>query len=229
MTIQSWRCVAKLDPERYHSDDLLRVVAHSPFDAIVLGGTSGVTRENTTDLALALRRRRIRVPVWQEISNGRAIAFGVDGYLVPIVLNATDVDYLAREHIQALRRYREQISWNHLMAVGYIVMHGDCAVGRKTKAEIPRDFYDVLALAEYGAKLCGLKALYIEYSGRLGDDDLVAQVRASLPSVQVFYGGGISSYEQLERFLSVASTVVVGNALYSNPTGVFDVATRKMV
>ncbi len=229
MTIQSWRCVAKLDPERNHSDDLLQVVIHSPFDAIVLGGTSGVTRENTTDLALALRRRRIRIPVWQEISDGQAVAFGVDGYLVPVVLNATDVDYLARGHIQALRRYREQISWNHLLALGYIVMHGDCAVGQKTKADIPRDFYDVLALAEYGVKLCGLKALYIEYSGRLGDDGLVARLRTHLPSVQVFYGGGIASYEQLDQFLSVASTVVVGNALYSNPCGVFDVSAPKMV
>ncbi len=229
MTIQSWRYVAKLDPQKSHSDDLLNYIAHCPVDAILLGGTCGVTQDNATDLALLLRRRRIRIPVWQEISDVQAVAFGVDGYFIPLVLNAMDIDYLARRHIQALRYYREEISWNHTVTAGYIVMHSDCAVAKRTKADVPRDIYDVLALAEFGAKLCGMKTLYIEYSGRLGDDEVVARVRSLLPYVQVFYGGGIASFADLERFGSVASTVVVGNALYTDPRRVFDAAARKVL
>lgn len=169
---------------------------------------------NATDLTLALRRKRIRIPLWQEISDADGLAFGVDGYLVPIVLNSGDVDYLVRAHVQAIKKYGEAIPWSYVLPIGYIVMNDDCAVARRTKAEVPRDIQDVCAYASYAVKMCGLKILYVEYSGVLGDPEVPKAIKMRFPDVQVFYGGGISNPQDIDRFQSVSSTVVVGNALY---------------
>ncbi len=214
MEIRYWRRVAKLDPVRPHSQGLIDRVAKSPFDAIVIGGTWGVTAQNATDLALSLRKVRVRLPVWQELSGEQDVAFGMDGYFVPMVLNTADITYLARSHVRAIRNYRGRIAWRYIVPTGYIVMRTDCAVAHRTRAETPRDMEDVIAYAEYGVRFCGLSMLYVEYSGALGDPAVPARLREEFPDIQIFYGGGIASNDDMERYLAASSAVVVGNALY---------------
>ena len=62
--VASWRHVFKLDPNRAISDGALDRICRSGTDAVILGGTDGITYENTWEL---LRRvRRYDVPCYQE-------------------------------------------------------------------------------------------------------------------------------------------------------------------
>lgn len=212
--MDSWERLLKLDPDRAHTEAMLDQACKAPVDALILGGTWGVTTRNATDLALALRARKVRRPIWQEVSSDNGIAFGVDGYLFPIVLNALDIDVFARSYVKALRLYRSVIPWNKCESIGYVVMNEACAVARRARAEIPRDLEDVLAYAAYGTRLCGMKALYLEYSGTLGDVRVLQSVKRAFPHIHLVYGGGIETLEQMEIMKRFADTVVVGNVLY---------------
>lgn len=226
--MDSWERLIKLDPEREHKEAMLDQVSKAQVDALVLGGTWGVTARNATDLALALRARKVRRPIWQEVSSECGIAFGVDGYLFPIVLNALDVDVLTRNYVRSLRSYRAVIPWNRCEAIGYIVMNDACAVAKRSRAEIPRDLEDVLAYAAYGTRLCGMKTLYLEYSGKFGDARVPQEVKRAFPHIHLVYGGGIESLEQLNCMKRFADTVVVGNALYEKGLSWLNASTCTM-
>jgi putative glycerol-1-phosphate prenyltransferase len=58
--------------------------------------------------------------------------------------------------------------------------------------------------------------VYLEYSGRFGDLDIVADVKRTLDETQLFYGGGITSALQAQQVAALCDTVVVGNIIYNN-------------
>lgn len=59
--IQPWRHVFKLDPDRELGDNELDEICRSGTDAILVGGSTGVTYENTTGLLSRLRRYELPV------------------------------------------------------------------------------------------------------------------------------------------------------------------------
>jgi putative glycerol-1-phosphate prenyltransferase len=65
-------------------------------------------------------------------------------------------------------------------------------------------------------RLLQLPIVYLEYSGQIGDFELVADVRRTLDQARLFYGGGIVDAETAYRAAAVSDTVVVGNAVYDN-------------
>ena len=77
--IRKWKHVFKLDPDRDISDAALDRLCLSGTDAILVGGSSGVTFDNTVDLLA--RIRQYEVPVVLEISNQEAIVPGFDLFL----------------------------------------------------------------------------------------------------------------------------------------------------
>lgn len=87
-SIQSWKHVFKLDPDKELDDEALDAVCMSGTDAIMVGGSSGVTYENTVDLLS--RVRRYEVPCVLEVSDLEAVVPGFDLYMIPMVLNTTD-------------------------------------------------------------------------------------------------------------------------------------------
>ena len=67
---RSWRHTFKLDPDKTIDDEALELICESGTDAIIVGGTYGVTFDNTLDLMS--RIRRYAVPAVLEISCGCA-------------------------------------------------------------------------------------------------------------------------------------------------------------
>ena len=64
---REWRHVFKLDPNKEISDDALEKVCESGTDAIVIGGTDGVTLENVLRSNGSIRR--YTVPCVMEVSS----------------------------------------------------------------------------------------------------------------------------------------------------------------
>lgn len=73
---QDWKHVFKLDPDKPVTDEALERLCMSGTDAIVVGGTTGVTFDNTVDLLA--RIRQYELPCVLEISNQEAIVPGFD-------------------------------------------------------------------------------------------------------------------------------------------------------
>lgn len=211
-----WRLAAKLDPDKTLSPAALQILGEGGVDAVMVGGTQGITYENTRRLIEQVRDCGYTGPLVQEISAGDAVVPGVDAHLIPVALNAGDVRWLSGAHLEAIKRYGGLIQWDRVLTEGYLVCNEDSAVGRLTGAgEIsPGDAAAYTVLAE---EIYRIPVLYIEYSGRFGDMELVRAVSGARKKIHLVYGGGVKTPEQLLRVAPLVDTVVAGNIFYEDP------------
>jgi len=213
--IHGWRHLFKLDPERAIGDEDLKRLAASGTDALLIGGSSGVTFDNTADLLRRIRRI-CRLPVAFEVTSAEAAVPGFDLYLIPMVLNTDDARWILKEQHRAVRRFGDLIPWERAAAEGYVILNGDCTAAKLTGARADLDAADVVAFARMAEHLMRLPVLYLEYSGVFGDMELVARAAAELRRTRLFYGGGIDGAEKAALAASAAPTIVVGNLIYED-------------
>jgi putative glycerol-1-phosphate prenyltransferase len=211
---REWRHVFKLDPNKEMSDDKLEKICESGTDAVMVGGTDGVTLENVLDLMA--RIRRYTVPCVLEVSSIESVTPGFDLYFIPTILNSKDPKWITGLHQHAVKEFGEIMDWNEIVMEGYCILNKDCKAAKLTSAdaEITKD--DVKAYAMMAEKMFHLPIFYLEYSGQYGDVEVVAGVKKMLEKTVLFYGGGISTLEQAEEMGQHADVIVVGNAIYEN-------------
>ncbi|MCM3271351.1 heptaprenylglyceryl phosphate synthase [Paenibacillus elgii] len=212
--MEEWKHVFKLDPDREIGDEALERICLSGTDAVMVGGSSGVTFDNTVDLLA--RIRRYEVPCVLEVSDTEAIVPGFDLFMIPIVLNAGDTQWIVGRHQQALKEYGAILDWDELVPEGYIILNGDSTAARLTEADVRLDAKDVEAYARIADRLFRCPIVYLEYSGVFGDMELVGRVKRLLSQARLFYGGGIDSPEKAREAAKAAHAVVVGNAVYDD-------------
>ncbi len=210
----NWRHVFKLDPDRSVSDDSLDALCTSGTDGIIVGGTTGVTFENTMDLLSRLRRYPISTIL--EISNAESVVPGFDGYLIPIVLNAQNPDWIFTPHLDALNQYGAIINWDQVMVEGYVVLNEKSTVAQLTHAKTNLSTEECVAFARLSDQLLRIPIFYIEYSGTYGDVRLVKNIREKLIHSKLIYGGGIRTTNQAKEMAQYADTIVVGNVIYDD-------------
>jgi putative glycerol-1-phosphate prenyltransferase len=212
--IRQWKHVFKLDPDRELSDETLDQLCISGTDGILVGGSTGITFDNTVDLLA--RIRQYEVPVILEVSNQEAIVPGFDLFLIPVVLNARDPKWIVGKHHQALKEYGAILNWDEILTEGYIILNEQAAAAQLTSADTGLSVKDVVAYARMADKLFHMPIVYIEYSGQFGDMDLVRRSKAVLEHARLFYGGGIDSLDKARLAAEAADTIVVGNIIYSD-------------
>lgn len=210
----SWEHVFKLDPDKEIGDNALEAVCMSGTDAIIVGGSSGVTFENTVELLS--RIRRYEVPCALEVTSEEAAVPGFDLYFIPLVLNSRDAQWLVGRQAEAVRQFGTYIPWEITYGEGYIILNGEAEAAKVSAAEAGLDDSQTLAYARLADRLLRLPIIYLEYSGKLGDLALVKRARALLSQGRLFYGGGISSPDTAAAAAAAADTVIVGNAVYSD-------------
>ncbi|OEH93392.1 heptaprenylglyceryl phosphate synthase [Bacillus solimangrovi] len=211
---REWRHVFKLDPNKDLDDDALEAICESGTDAVIVGGSDGVTLDNT--LNLLARIRRFSVPCVLEISNAESITPGFDFYFIPTVLNSRDAKWVIGVHHETLKEYGDFIDWDEVAVEGYCILNGDSKAGKLTQASADIEENDVIAYARMAQHFFSLPIFYVEYSGMYGDPKLVEQVSKELSSTRLFYGGGIETIDQAEEMGTYADTIVVGNSIYTN-------------
>ncbi|MHA0856153.1 heptaprenylglyceryl phosphate synthase [Paenibacillus sp. CMAA1364] len=212
--MKSWRHVFKLDPDRKLDADSLDAICMSGTDAIMVGGSSGVTYENTVDLMS--RIRRYELPCVQEVSHMEAIVPGFDLYLIPMVLNSSDPAWIVGHQQQAIDRFGYLIPWDLLVSEGYIVLNPDSTVAQLTLADTNLDQSSIVAYAQVADKLMSLPIVYLEYSGMFGDMDVVRAVQQEMTGAHLIYGGGIKDIHTATQAAAVSDTIVVGNIIYDD-------------
>jgi len=212
----SWRVVAKLDPDKHIEEATMQRVAGAGFDAIMVGGTQGITLEKTLKLLDLIKQSGFRGPVVQEVTIPAVVARGnVQAYFLPLVLNAGDIMWLSGMHHQAIKRYGERIPWDITLAEGYVICNARSAAGRLTGTG-PVSVEDARAYCDLAENILGLPLLYLEYSGIFGDPVLVEAVTRHRKKIHLFYGGGINSAHRARIMAALVDTIIVGNVIYEN-------------
>ena len=212
--IKEWRHVFKLDPNKEISDADLEKICESGTDAVLVGGSDGVTLDNV--LQLLMRIRRYTVPCALEVSTIDSVTPGFDSYFIPTVLNSKDPKWIVDLHHGAMKEYGEIMDWDEIFVEGYCVLNPEAKVAALTEAKTDLNTEDVVAYARMAERMFHLPVFYLEYSGKYGDPALVAEVKNSLNETKLFYGGGIETKEQASEMGELADTVIVGNVIYTN-------------
>jgi len=206
-----WRHITKLDPDKELSDEVADGIAKSGTDAVVVGGTQGVTREKARSFLSALDDAGVTVVV--EPSNPANVVSDGHDLLVPTVLNAGTVDWIVGAHKEWVRN-EDGVDWSSVHPEAYVVMNPDSAVGRVTEADtdIPPD--EAAAYATVAEMYFDLPIVYVEYSGTYGDPEVVEAVADAVDEATLFYGGGVDDYEKAREMARHADCVVVGDVAH---------------
>jgi len=209
-----WRRIVKLDPASPVDDVRLAEILSWDLDAVVVGGSGGYGAAEVLALLARLRRHeRSQVPVALEVSDAAVICPGFDLYLIPMVLNSSDVAWVVGHHQAAIKRYARVLDWGRVVVEGYCILNPDASAARLSRARAGLGVDDVLAFALLAEHLLELPIFYIEYSGVYGSVDLVAAVREVLVNTRLWYGGGIRTGDQAREMGAVADAILIGNAV----------------
>jgi putative glycerol-1-phosphate prenyltransferase len=211
---REWRHVFKLDPNKEISDERLEKICESGTDAVLVGGTDGVTLEKVLDLMA--RVRRYTVPCVLEVSSIEMVTPGFDLYFIPTILNSSDTKWITGLHHQAVKEFGEIMDWEEIVMEGYCILNDECKAAKLTSANAGASAEEVKAYAMMAEKMFHLPILYLEYSGIYGNPQLVADVKTVLDKTVLFYGGGISTIQQAAEMAEHADVIVVGNAIYDD-------------
>ena len=128
-----WRRVVKLDPARPIGAERLAEVCSWGVDALVVGGTGGYGLSEV--FSLLTRLRRFSLPLALEVSDPGAVCPGFDVYLIPMVLNSSEVDWVIGQHQAAIKRYAEVMDWDKIAAEGYCILNPDATAARLSRPD----------------------------------------------------------------------------------------------
>lgn len=214
---REWRHITKLDPDKRISDENLKAVARSGTDALLIGGTRDVTREKVRDLLRRLKPHDI-VKI-QEPSNPANVVFeDVDFLFIPSIINSADPKWVIGLHADWVRDLMSKygaLPWDKIQGEAYIVLNPKSAVAIETKAKTDLSIEAAVSYAICADRYMHFPIVYIEYSGRYGNPELVKAVKSSLAEAHLFYGGGIDNREKA-REMAKHATIVVGNVVYED-------------
>ncbi|WP_059172257.1 heptaprenylglyceryl phosphate synthase [Bacillus sp. FJAT-27445] len=211
---REWRHVFKLDPAREITDPDLEAICESGTDAVIVGGTDGVTLERVLDLMA--RIRRFTVPCVLEVSNLESVTPGFDLYFVPSILNSRDPKWINGLHFEAVKEFGDIMDWEEFAMEAYVILNKDCKAARLTQADTELSPEDIRAYAMMAEKMFGMPIFYLEYSGTYGNPEMAAAAKSGLDKAVLFYGGGIRTKEQAEEMAAHADVIVVGNVIYED-------------
>lgn len=209
-----WDHVVKIDPDKtLVAGETFEDVCATGTDALEIGGTTGMTEAKMASVVEATAAHDI--PVYIEPSNVASVVHreSIDGYLVPIVLNAGDVFWMTGAHKEWVR-LDDDIDWTRTFTEAYVVLNPDSSVAEYTGANCDLEADDVAAYAEVAEQMLGQDIVYVEYSGTFGDPEVVQAASDAVEDATVFYGGGIGDYESAYEMGRRADTVIVGDLVH---------------
>jgi phosphoglycerol geranylgeranyltransferase len=209
-----WDHVLKIDPDKdLVGNETFGDVCATGTDAIEIGGSTGITESKMQRVIDACAAHD--VPLYQEPNQPTVVVESpdLDGYLVPIVFNAGHPFWITGAHKEWVRTDGE-LDWDRTTTEAYIVLNPDATAATLTEADCDLSADDVAAYAEIAERMYGQEIIYVEYSGMLGDPEIVADVADTLTDSALFYGGGIHDYESARTMGAHADVVVVGDLVH---------------
>ena len=201
-----------IDPEKSTGDaaaGIARGAVALGSDAILLGGSTGISPERMRSTALAVRSA-VSVPIIIFPEGPGSLATGPDAILFMSLLNSRNLDRVIRAHARAAPVVRNL--GLEPIPLGYLVIAPGMRVGEVGEADVVAR--DDLATAEgyaLAAEFLGMQFVYLEAGSGAPAPVPPTMVRAvrSVLSIPLIVGGGIRSRADAEPVLDAGAQALV--------------------
>lgn len=216
---------AKQSPEE--SGEIAAKACRAGTDAIMVGGSTGVTQENL-DLAVEQIKRVCSLPVIYFPSGAHAISCKCDAIYFMSMLNSRNVRNITGEHAKGAPIIKklgiEPIS------MGYVVVEPGMKVGEVGEAE-PVKRGDIGTIVGYAitTEFFGMDLLYLEAGSGAPEpvpSSMIKAVRESV-DIPVIVGGGIVTPDQAADVAAAGADIIVTGTIVEN--GEFEKSLRQIV
>jgi phosphoglycerol geranylgeranyltransferase len=205
---------AKQDPAV--SGEIASKAEAAGSDAIMVGGSTGVTQANL-DATVEHIKRRCKLPVIYFPSGAHAIACRCDAIYFMSMLNSRNVRNLTGEHVKGAPVIKklgiEPIS------MGYVIVEPGMKVGEVGEADLVKrgDLETIVGYA-LTTQYFGMDLLYLEAGSGAPEPVPLEMVRAARRnvSIPIVVGGGIVTPEHAAAMASAGADIIVTGTLVEN-------------
>ena len=201
-----------IDPEKSggaKAAEVARGAVAAGTHAVLLGGSTGISRELVGRTASAIRAA-VRVPTIIFPEGPGSLAPEADAILFMSLLNSRNLDLVVRAHAQAAPVVRAM--GLEAIPMGYVVVAPGMRVGEVGQVDaVPRDEPAVAVGYALAAEMLGMRMVYLEAgSGAPAPvpEGIVRAVRSAI-RVPLVVGGGIRSAAEARPLLAAGADVLV--------------------
>jgi phosphoglycerol geranylgeranyltransferase len=205
-----------LDPDKLPAATIAGIcagAAKAGTDAIMLGGSTGITVENL-DAAIAAIKGRTSLPVILFPMGAKALSGKADAIYFMSLMNSRNLRFVIGEQVAGAPVIKalglEPIS------MGYIIVEPGMKVGEVGEADpIPRNEPKKAVAQALAAQYFGMKLVYLEAGSGAHSpvpDDMVSSVKRAI-SIPLVVGGGVRRPEQARALAKAGADVLVTGTL----------------
>ncbi len=208
-----------IDPDSQSSErsaEISAIAQDMGTDAIMVGGSTGVTQANLDSAVVAIKDS-VDVPVIYFPSGAHAISPHADAMYFMTMLNSRSIQHLIREQMKGAPIVRE--IGIEPISMGYLIVEPGMKVGEVGEAELVRRDDNETAVA-YGltAEYLGMSLFYVE-AGSGAPEPVPAEMISSIKSavsLPLIVGGGIRTAEAAAMVKNAGADVIVTGTVVEN-------------
>lgn len=205
---------AKQEPEK--AGEITRLAYELGTDAIMVGGSTGVTQQNLDATVLEIKKN-VKVPVIYFPSGADAMSGYCDAIYFMSMLNSRTLRHVIREQVAGAPIVRklnlEPIS------MGYIIVAPGMKVGEVGEADvIPRGDLNMAVAYALAAEYLGMQTVYLEAGSGAPEpvpEEMIKAVKSKI-KIPLFVGGGIREPEAALRVKNAGADVIITGTIVEN-------------
>jgi len=209
------------------SGEIAAKASRAGTDAIMVGGSTGVTQDNL-DETVGQIKRACKLPVIYFPSGANAISRKCDAIYFMSMLNSRNIRNISGEHARGAPLIKklgiEPIS------MGYVIIEPGMKVGEVGEAElVKRGDLNTLIGYAIATEFFGMDLLYLEAGSGAPEPVPVPMVKAARESVDIplVVGGGIVTPKQAADLAAAGADIIVTGTLVEDDD--FEVRLKRIV
>ncbi len=207
--------MALIDPDKQSAEEaenIARRMKEAGTDAVLIGGSTGVTSQNLSETAIAVRKAglmSIHFP-----GGPTELSTDVDALLFMTMVNSTRVDMITGMQAYAAP-FIKKVGIDAI-PMGYIIIEPGMKVGEVGKADaIKRD--DIPRAVGYAmaCEMLGMQMVYLEAGSGAPEhvpNEMIAAVKGSI-SIPLIVGGGIRTPEAAAEVRAAGADIIITGTL----------------
>ena len=185
-------------------------------DAIMVGGSTGVTQENL-DRTVAEIKKACKLPVIYFPSGANAMARNCDAIYFMSMLNSKNIKNITGEQWRGAPIIRKL--GLETLSMGYVIVEPGMKVGEVGEADLVKRT-DIARAVGYAmaTEMFGMDMLYLEAGSGAPDPvppEMVRSVRKSV-KIPLIVGGGVNTPEKALQVTRAGADIVVTGTLVEN-------------